>query len=379
MRHRFFSFAALVAVLCVSTSSIRAQRTVVDSIQNQGFWRTFRVYLPAKYTPGSQRPLILHLHGYGSSAAVEQAFTNYMAVADTANFLIAYPNALPDASGTHGWNVGWPGVGNAVVDDVKFLSTLIDTLHARYTIDLKRVYASGISLGGFMSYQLGWKLSNRIAAIAPVSGSMYPTEYAKCAPPRPIPVMEIHGTADQVIPYNGSAFNIKTDTLMDFWVRHDHCIPMPSATNLPDISKTDGTSTTHFVWTAEVSRVSCELFRVIGGGHVNWPKTAGGAGDFDASTEIWRFFNKYTVGQFAGVAAAAQRRSDEALFYPNPCTEQIHRSASTQGNLSIFDALGREILSSNEATIDLHQLTPGFYTVRADQHGVIRTEKLVKQ
>ncbi len=371
----FIRFLGLALVVAMTCSSAFAQRTVVDSMINQGRMRTFRVYLPAKFHAPASRPLILHLHGYGSSGAAEQAFSNYLPIADTANFLIVYPDATLDLMGNRGWNVGWPGIGNGAVDDLQFLSTLIDTLHVRYAVDLSRVYASGLSLGGYMCYQLAWKMSNRIAAIASVSGSMYPGQYQICTPPRPIPVMEIHGTADQVIPYNGTVNNINTDTLMSFWVHHDHLIPLAGESTIP-VAPSDGTSVMHFVWNAEVSSISCELYRVMGGAHVDWPAAAA-PGQFSASSEIWRFFNKYTVAQFASVSAAAIASPSSSIAYPNPCTGVIH--SARPGTLTVWDALGRNVMTSAARDLDVSALPNGFYLLRAEHNGVIRTEKLLKQ
>jgi len=372
-------FWLLIVLLTFQSSPSLAQSTVVDSIISDGVWRPFRVYLPARYKPGSTRPLILHLHAYGSDNFSAQFNENYMRVADTANFLVAYPDATLDPN-LRGWNVGWPGIGNAGSDDVKFLSAFIDTLHARYSIDLKRVYASGLSLGGFMCYQLAWKLSNKIAAIASVSGSMYPGQFAMCTPPRAIPVMEIHGTADQIIPFNGTSYDVNTDTILNFWVLNDRCLSLPSVTNLPDVDPNDGSNVVHYVWSAEVQSITCELYKVINGPHIDWPSRHSGSNhDFDASSTIWQFFSRYTLGEFSVVKPPLEMTRAESIVFPNPCTQSIHRSDAYPGGLKIFDALGREVMSSNAREINVAHLPSGFYVVRAELHGLTRTEKLLKK
>ncbi len=373
-------FWLLVVLLSIQASPALAQTTVVDSIMSDGVWRPYRVYIPSKYHRGSARPLLVHLHAFTSNGLSAQYYENYMPVADTANFLVAYPDATLDGNGLRAWNTGWPGVGNPATDDVKFLSALIDTLAARYSIDLTRVYASGLSLGGFMCYQLAWKLSNRIAAIASVSGSMHPSQFAVCTPPRAIPVMEIHGTADKLISYDGTMYNVNADTLMKFWVENDNCLLPPSITNLPDVDPKDGSTVVHYVWSAEVESITCEIYKVINGPHVDWPgKHSGANRDFDASTAIWQFFSRYTLGQFQAVKPEPGASRTESIFYPNPCTQTIHRSSAFQGGVKIFDALGRDVVSSHAQDINVASLPPGLYIVRAEIHGQLRTGKMLKQ
>ena len=251
--------------------------------------RHYNLYLPKNFITGSSRPLIIHLHGYGLNAALEQSYTNYMPIADTAGFLVVYPQGLMDANQKQYWNAGIP-VLPTTPDDVAFISDLIDALHIRNNIDRSHVYASGLSNGGYMCYQLAWKLSNKIAAIASVSGSMAPLEFAKCKPVNEVPVMEIHGTADNVIPYTKSPGTTDIDTLLSFWVLADHCIPLPGITNMPDVDPSDRTTVIHYQWSAELKNTSCELYKIIGGAHVNWPGAGfGNNGDFSASSAIWNF------------------------------------------------------------------------------------------
>ncbi len=112
-------------------------------------------------------------------------------VADTAGIVVVYPNGIDET-----WNVS----STTGTDDVGFISALIDTVDYQYSIDLNRVFATGMSMGGFMSYRLACELSERIAAIASVTGlqAFYP-----CNPNRPVPILQFHGTADPVVPYAG--------------------------------------------------------------------------------------------------------------------------------------------------------------------------------
>src|SRR5436305_14547620 len=118
-------------------------------------------------------------------------------------------------NGTTFWNVGFPGT--PPVNDVKFLSALIDTLAKRYPVDKNRIYATGMSNGGYMAHVLGIELNDKIAAIASVAGSIVPQKYAAASPGRTVPAMEIHGTADSTVPYKGfGLYGIPVDTVLKF-------------------------------------------------------------------------------------------------------------------------------------------------------------------
>ena len=114
------------------------------------------------------------------------------------------------------------------VDDIGFLNSLIDFLGNEYNIDLDRVYSTGFSNGGYMSYTLACELSDKIAAIASVTGSMYINQPILCNPERPIPVMQIHGTMDLTVPYIGSNTSESINDVISFWVNFNECSNDPS-------------------------------------------------------------------------------------------------------------------------------------------------------
>ena len=176
----------VTALLCALTLvTVNAQTTLIDSFRVDGIYRSYRLYIPAGGGGGS-RPLILNMHGLGSNAWEQQYYSNFMPVADTAGFYIVMPEGTA-YMGTTFWNVGFPGTPN--VDDVKFLSALIDTLGRRYPVDKRAVYATGMSNGGYMAHILGIRLNNKIAAIASVAGSIVPAALATAVPGRAVPAM----------------------------------------------------------------------------------------------------------------------------------------------------------------------------------------------
>lgn len=217
-------------------------------------------------------------------------FSGFNAVADTGRFAVVYPQGLDNA-----WNVGL--IPAATADDAGFLSALTDTLHARYSIDRRRVYACGLSNGGFMSYRLACELPGRIAAIASVAGTMTPTALKACMPAEPIPVMHMHGTEDHIVPYAGDAGKIAVDTLMTFWKRINGCSAEPQISRLPDRAG-EGSYVVKYFWTSPGQSAPVVLLKIGGGGHT-WPGSVGKTGsgntnrDINASREIWNFVRQF--------------------------------------------------------------------------------------
>jgi polyhydroxybutyrate depolymerase len=354
-------FVSLLFVLLVG--SLKAQ-TVVGSITSSGIIRNYRLYLPANYIAGTVRPLIIHLHGYSSTALMDQQLTKYEPVADTAGFLVVFPEALKDNSNYQCWNMGWPWVPNT--NDVQFISDLIDSLHAAYLIDTNRVYAAGFSQGGFMTYTLACQLNDKIAAVASVSGSIAPNVFP-CSPGRSVPTLHIHGTSDGLIPYAGSTAgsftSVNIDTLMNFWVNYDQCNLTPIFTALPDISPTDGSTVNHYVYSGGIDNASNELFKVIGADHLDWPGSGTGNNmDFNASQEIWRFFNQYTLDQFSGVNEI--HHNDVITFYPNPTHSDVYINSLHAGKATIMDMTGKILISTYDKDVNVSSLAHGLYLLK---------------
>ena len=287
----------LLAVLFGAGIGADAQVTITDSFLVDGRYRSYRLYVPAGDT-FSARPLIINMHGLGSNAFQQQFYSGLMPIADTAGFLLVMPQG--NKARRAYWSVGFEGM--TVVDDVRFLSALIDTISARYPVDAGRVYATGMSNGGYMAYMLALKLSHRIAAVASVTGSIVPGEVPRRGPAMAVPVLQIHGTADASVPYGGSDYGLPIDSLMQFWVRRNGCKPEPEMRALPDTNSTDGSTVEHYVWSGGKDGVRVELFKVKGGGHT-WPGAPISIGvtnrDFSAAQEIWRFFRRYRLGESA--------------------------------------------------------------------------------
>ena len=375
MKIKFYAF--LLSLLMVN--GLFAQTTVIDSITFGGVYRNYRLYVPAAYNGIAAVPLVLNLHGYTSNATEQQFYGNFMPLADANNFLLVMPNGTLDNQNQTFWNA----FGGSGPDDVGFLSALIDTIDATYNINLNRVYSTGMSNGGFMSYKLACGLSNRIAAIASVTGTMVITELNNCTPTRPVPVMEIHGTADGTVPYVGGSGFTPIPNVLSYWVNHNNCNPVADSSDVPNTNTTDGCTAKHYVWSGGDNGATVEHYKIIGGGHT-WPGAVFNIGvtnqDFDASTEIWRFFNQYTLN---GVTAVKETPA-KANFtvYPNPSAADftLQFADNAKKTITVTNAMGQLIqrfTTADKQTI-VNTANSGLYFVTVQQGNTVATQKVVK-
>jgi polyhydroxybutyrate depolymerase len=363
----------LALIVCLTFLSMHSfsQTTVIDSMPFGGVQRTYRLYIPAKYKSTTAVPLVLNLHGLGSNAMQQEAYGDFRPIADTADFILVHPNGTQTAAG-QGWNnFGALGTG---VDDVGFLSALIDKVSSKYSIDKNRIYSTGMSNGGFMSYDLACFLNTRIAAIASVTGSMIASHLKGCKANRPTPVMEIHGTADNTVSYDGKGgilVSTNIDTLVNFWAKFNTC-SAPVVSTLPNINTTDGSTVEHQVYNNGKNGSTVELYKVIGGGHT-WPGASVNIGvtnqDFSASKEIWRFFSQFRLDHVMSVDPLSTENMEISLF-PNPSSNgfEIRTSQHVNYTVRIFNSMGQqmtEMKSENgSAHVSRDNLPAGIYVVQ---------------
>jgi polyhydroxybutyrate depolymerase len=239
------------------------------SLSIGGHARTAIVHVPSGYRGARPVPLVLNMHGSGSTAETQEKFTGMDATADSAGFIVAYPQALiPDGTGFD-WNIPRARLirGRAVpagaADDVSFLTTLVGRLGRRYCIDAHRVYATGFSGGARMSSQLGCDTSNVFAAVAPVSGLRLPTP---CPAKQAVPVISFHGTVDPVDPYAGHGASYWTYSVPPAkvdWARHDGCASSPTVSH-------PASTVTLTTYAGCRNGATVELYSIKGEGH-EWP------------------------------------------------------------------------------------------------------------
>ncbi len=272
---RLALLVAALALLVPAASAVPSGTVARGSVQVEGLTRTYRLFVPTR--PKKPAPLVLVLHGgFGTGARVASQ-TGFDAEAEKRGFIAAYPDGLGRA-----WNAG-PCCGASSrlgVNDVAFVSKLLDKLGLQYSIDKRRIYATGISNGGLFSYTLACRLSGRIAAAAPVAATLI----SACTPSRAVSILHVHGLDDENIPFEGGRGTRGVTGYdwppaqqgVDRWRTLDGC---------PATGKTTvGGAVTTNAWTPCRNGTEVRLVALAGVAHA-WPKEP-----YAATPEIWRFF-----------------------------------------------------------------------------------------
>lgn len=227
------------------------------SLRHDGRDRTFDVHVPTGYDGQTATPVVLDLHGRAFTAQAQSELSGMNALADQEGFIVVHPQGVGRT-----WN-GGVCCGEASrdnIDDVGFISALLDNLQQELCVDTRRVYATGMSNGAFLAHRLACELSERVAAIAPVAGVM---GLGSCTPSRPVPVLHFHGDADQVVRYDGYAGFLSAEDSSQGWAERNGCdsASQPSFT-LDDVRCEQ--------WDSCTDAATVQLCTVQGGGHT-WP------------------------------------------------------------------------------------------------------------
>jgi polyhydroxybutyrate depolymerase len=259
-----------------------------EMVQSGNDMRAYHVHVPPGYMKDALTPLVLVFHGFTETDTQIEALSAMDPAADAHGFIAVYPQGLGNS-----FNAGvCCGTSAGTVNDVKFVGDLLDKLATELCVDPKRVFSSGLSNGAMLSHRLACEMSNRIAAIGAVAGTI---AIDPCTPPRPVPVMHIHGTGDFVVPYNGgglSGAKSVPDTIAE-WVKIDGCTD-PKPTNV--YTHGDATCDEYSMCQAGAAVRLCTIDQ---GGH-QWP---GGkddgfgkfSTDLDSSSEILKFFEAHPM------------------------------------------------------------------------------------
>ena len=370
-------------LLIISFHSSFAQ---YDSIFHDGIYRTYLLRLPASYSEENAYPLVIAMHGgFGNANNLEnQSQLSVKANAD--DFVVVYPEGVKSPGlGISSWNAGWccGYASNADIDDVGFIDQLLDELIGEYSIDFNRVYATGMSNGGFMSYRLACELPDRIAAIAPVSCSM---AMVNCTPERGVPVIHFHSFQDTSIPWEGGVgdgasghHNPPTDSVLNAWAALNGCNVLNDT-----LENTD--EYTHNRWSDCECGAGIELYITQDGGH-SWH---GGSqtviGDqpsqfISATDAMWEFFQGHALD--CEVTGLKDNNSDELFsIYPNPTANVLNFTSSsndTPWSIVVFNAHGQLIeLAENITSINLGPHPDGIYFVLIRSGEYYAVKKVIK-
>lgn len=271
--------------VCTFGSVVWASEATLNTIHQGSHERTYHLYVPPSYSPEEPAPLVLSLHGRGSTGQRQMDGSGMNEVADREGFLVVYPNAI-DRS----WS-------NHAELTVGFVDSILDDVRRSFAVDSTRIYATGASQGAVVTYLLGVERPHLFAAIAPnaglrpslADGGLHPVPVPNL-PSRPMPLMHVHGTADATIPFYGGSGFPSVDATLTEWSDSNQCEPTPSSIELEGAE-----SVTLFQYencdeytaaSGETHAAEVALYQVNGGGHT-WPK--------EASSAVWDFFARHQL------------------------------------------------------------------------------------
>jgi polyhydroxybutyrate depolymerase len=342
------------------------------AFQFDGQNRSYIVYTPASYIPGNPVPLVFVLHGLTQTGQAIMNVSNFNAIADTANFILVYPDGVSNS-----WNINANLPGASTTNDIGFIEALLDTISANYTIDQNRIYSCGFSAGGFMSHMLACKSTKCFAAIASVAGTMTDSVYNTCAPAFHLPVLQIHGTSDNIVNFNGSLGNKSATDVVDYWKNFNGCNAAPIITSLPNTSLLDFSTVQLLDYSPCLNDNLVQMLKVNGGGH-QWPGTTnlfGGLGtinmDINASAEIWKFFRGYACNTTTqGIESVVPN-----YFYLQPLqgNNYLLKGSTSMALIDIYNTNGQLVFSSRVSLpyeLNIENFNSGMYLLKvfSDNH-----------
>ncbi|MFP5319727.1 MAG: alpha/beta hydrolase family esterase [Acidimicrobiia bacterium] len=284
------AWAAMLVTAACGSSGSSSEAPPPPAVQHHqlsvdGLSRSYRLVVPLSLQRSRPAPRVIILAGVGNTGESMVEATGFDRVAEREGLVVAYPEGVNET-----WNAGYCCLGRATTgpDDVGFLTRLIDDVAAKNAIDTGRVYAVGVSAGAMMAYRLACEEAGRIAGVGSVAGAMVLDD---CHPVRPVSVIEIHGTADGLVPYEGGHTaggatqpSPPTPAVAQRWAELNAC-PTPPAT------KAEGAVSTS-TWTGCAAGTGVKLVTIEGGGHTWFAQGLGPvSGAVDATSQVWGFLS----------------------------------------------------------------------------------------
>ncbi len=370
-------FLLIFLSMILISSIVTAQYHIFEF---EGTSRYYLLHLPSSYNGLTPIPLVFSLHGSGGSGITNETGTGFSIKADAERFIAVYPDGIGAS-----WNAGGSGYPAAYnnVNDIGFISALIDTLLNKYTIDVNRIYVAGYSMGAMMAYRCAAELSAKIAAIAPVEGTMLLTD---CNPDRPVPIVVFHALDDVTVPYSGDAYHPAVDLVLGTWRRINGCSSIPDTVY-------DSGGVLGLQWRADETGADILLYRSNTGKHA-WPTKP--ANSISATDLIWEFFKSHSRISDTAIhpilPATTVKEFTLEQNYPNPFNPstiirfQIPKIAFVR--VRVFDVLGRDVkLLVNtmlprgvyEREFSAANLPSGVYFYVLSSNGISVTQKMVIQ
>lgn len=288
------SLASLVLLAGCSSSQSTEPLTEVASgatglfnvsIDHADTERSTLLYVPESYDAATAHPLVLNFHGFGGTSSDQIEWADMRPLAEREGVVLLYPQGTLLEGSSH-WNAADLGGDNkSEADDVGFVVELLAQVQERYNIDSNRVYIMGYSNGSFFSYYLACSASEYFAGVASVSGTMIDDS---CTPTHPMPMINLHGTQDSVVAYDGSSLYPGVDSVLDFWVGFNQTETDPTMETLTDGNRT----VEHYVYAARDTGVSVEHYKVVDGQHVWFDMTLNNQ---DTGELIWSYLSPYSL------------------------------------------------------------------------------------
>ena len=376
MKKYLFMFCLAFMTLCVNAQTLK-------TITIGGQERQYLEYVPSTYAEGTPAPVVFMLHGLGDDATNFFNATHVEEIAEQKGWIIVCPQALdfnlqtPIGGYDFGtsWNAGitvtvqlelygmpfsFDVTVNPDADDTNFLMSTLETLETEYTIETDSVFFAGFSLGACMSHRMAIEHGERINAIAAVSG-VVGNDMQSLTPTANINVLEIFGTNDEMISYDGAEISLQSygnhniglpaEATVEYWRAFNQCDPNPVIEEYPDIQNDGLTFVMHnYQNGTDDSRVS---FIKVNNGMHRW--YTGGSYDINYTEEIAKFFTG-TID----VTDVAETTSESLNVYPNPANDFIQ----VEGNVSLYDLCGKFVMKGF-GRIDVSSLPEGMYFVKS--------------
>lgn len=376
---------------------VNAQQNISDSLVHQNYQRQYIVHLPPGYNINNPTPAVIVLHGGSGNYRSVQGFTQMNLVSNQNKFLAVYPQGVGNAPPGYSWADGRNTTADqAGIDDVGFMSKLIDALHNDYNLDTNRVYICGFSNGGFMTQRLACETPELFAAVGGLGCSMDTNLIQTCNPNQGVPMAYFSGTADPEVPFNGGAMQnptvtpiVAVDTAVQFWVGNNNCQIAESVVNIPDTVPQDSSKAELYKYTDCDCHADVYFYKIINGGHTwpgvpvpQFPQLGNTNQDLHASFLLWDFFSQFTRCNKI-IGANEPLTTKDLSLYPNPTNGVAYlQSEETITELNLFDITGKKwfLKKPSNGLIDLTHLRSGIYLLRvvfSDGHK--RVIKLSKQ
>jgi polyhydroxybutyrate depolymerase len=306
----FLFLLVMVSPVAVGVASPENSDLIERSLQVGNLTRSFWVHLPGGSKPGAPSPLVFVLHGgAGASAQLMSRRYGFNAIADREGFIVVYPYGVDGQ-----WNDGRGKTfrrakDNSSVDDVGFIDAVIEDLAREFAVDRRRIYVTGMSNGGMMTYRLGIELGTKLAAIAPMIANI-PVNIVKKKPSSPLSVLIMNGTDDPLVPWRGGPVRVfgsdygevvSTEQSVQYWLDGDKIPAKPDRVLLPDPVPTDGCRVELVTYRKEGSPLEVLLYAIRGGGHEipgsstrEMPRLLGRkCMDINAAEIVWQFFKRH--------------------------------------------------------------------------------------